>query len=176
MRWWGTPWRGRPILYNLLSNRPLPHSPIAATSSVLPAIPISSPRSRCPHFTGWTSSSINCVLFDVSDIRKNENPISCVHSLFLISALQYYKDRLLPLNDQSPGSTVYVRIDRYGMVILDSSDTTDPESTELTARIMVSLVKRKVSVHDYNSNSYRSFSYHLTFVPDDYNRPIIFQR
>lgn len=63
-----------------------------------------------------------------------------------------------------------------GMVILDSSDTTDPESTELTARIRVSLVKRKVLFHDYNSKSYRTFSYHLTFVPDDYSRPIIFQR
>lgn len=70
----------------------------------------------------------------------------------------------------------HVRIDRYGMVILDSSDTTDAESTELTARIMVRLVKRKVLFHDYNSNSYRTFSYHLTFVPDDYSRPIIFQR
>lgn len=99
----------------------------------------------------------------------------CSFLVFHISTTNY-KDRLQPLNDQPPGSTVYVRIDGNGMVILGSSDTTDPESTELTARIIVSLVKRKVLHHDYISNSYRTFSYHLTFVPDDYSKPIIFQR
>lgn len=74
-----------------------------------------------------------------------------------------------------PRQHVYVRIDRNGIVILDSSDTTDPESTELTAR-MVGSVKRKLLFHDYNTNSYRTFSYHLTFVPDEYSRPLIFQR
>lgn len=99
----------------------------------------------------------------------------CTFFVFSISAT-ILQGPTLAFEWSIPRQHVYVKIDRYGMVILDSSYTTDPESTELTARIMVGSVKRKVLFHDYNTNSYRTFSYHLTFVPDEYSRPIIFQR
>lgn len=133
----GRPAGSRPILYDLLANRPLPHSPIPVTSSVLLRFrslvyALAAPTLR---FEPPLQSTACCSTYQIYEKLKTLSVLSfSVFNIIVVGPTLASERTVLA------GNWSNKRMSRYNLVIFDNVGTTGPESTEPTATTAVSFI------------------------------------